>query len=117
MAGFSLALVHRALLYSVNTGSFTAPKGKDGEFSKANWGDREVLLPGGEKKVERRSSIFLPKVTDLTEPHWEAIFDAALKSKDGFIQIQKPVTDTAITDSEDDDMQRGLWPKQTTKTN
>lgn len=69
--------VHRALLYS-GTGTLQLPTDKkSAEFSKTNWGDHSLVTSRG-KKVVKRASVFLSKISTLRDQQWDDIFEKAL---------------------------------------
>ncbi|TFK62828.1 hypothetical protein BDN72DRAFT_902911 [Pluteus cervinus] len=77
----AISAVHRALYYSITTGTFTPPHAaKQKEFSEANWGDgfTEVDTPDGPRRqLVRRATIYLETVDKLQPAQWEAITAAA----------------------------------------
>ncbi|KAJ7235930.1 hypothetical protein C8J57DRAFT_1248032 [Mycena rebaudengoi] len=73
---YSIQAVKRALNYS-QTGKFTPPPGRLGEFSKTNWGDKMELREGRQVMVNTTSSLDVI-VGKLMPSHWEKIITAAL---------------------------------------
>ena len=81
--------VLRALMYA-RSGEIVEPSGKEGSFSKDNWGDYLVKGAGGvPDKLMRRSTYFKAKIVRMPDKQWEAIMQTAQSfvkkktSKDG----------------------------------
>jgi hypothetical protein len=52
--------------------------GKEGGFSKDNWGDYIVKGAGGTAdRLVRRSTFFKARIQTLSETHWEKIMESA----------------------------------------
>ena len=69
--------VLRALMYA-RSGEIVEPSGKEGSFSKDNWGDYFVKGAGGAPdKLMRRSTFFKPKIVRMPDKQWEAIIETA----------------------------------------
>jgi hypothetical protein len=69
--------VLRALMYT-RSGEIIEPSGKEGSFSKDNWGDYLVKGAGGAPdKLVRRSTYFKAKILRMPAKQWEAIMEAA----------------------------------------
>lgn len=58
-------------------GTFKPPQSKSGAFSKANWGDYDVLSPRGAAITVKRASVFLKKIQGLKDQQWDDIYKTA----------------------------------------
>ena len=72
------------------SGNLVEPNGKEGGFSKDNWGDYIVKGAGGTAdRLVRRSTFFKARILTLSDAHWEKI----MESTGSFInekKFQKP---------------------------
>lgn len=60
------------------SGEIVEPSGKEGSFSKDNWGDYLVKGAGGAAdKLVCRSTYFKAKIVRMLEKQWEAIMAVA----------------------------------------
>ncbi|KAH9973149.1 hypothetical protein BJV74DRAFT_889091 [Russula compacta] len=71
--------VHCALLYSTK-GSFNPPHLKPGAFSKANWGDYNVVSQKGTVTAVKCASVFLKRIQALKDQQWIDIYATALEN-------------------------------------
>lgn len=65
-------------MYSTD-GIFNPPRLKSGAFSKANWGDYDVVSPKGTATTVKRASVFLKRIQDLKDQHWNDIYATAME--------------------------------------
>ena len=60
------------------SGEIVEPRGKEGSFSKDNWGDYLIKGAGGvPDKWVRRSTYFKPKIAQMPDKQWDAITEKA----------------------------------------
>ena len=60
------------------SGDLVEPSGKEGGFSKDNWGDYIVKGAGGTAdRLVRRSTFFKARIQTLSDTHWERIMESA----------------------------------------
>jgi hypothetical protein len=60
------------------SGNLVESSGKEGGFSKDNWGDYIVKGAGGTAdRLVRRSTFFKARILTLSEKHWEKIMESA----------------------------------------
>ncbi|KAH9962472.1 hypothetical protein BJV74DRAFT_799774 [Russula compacta] len=71
--------VHHALLYSTK-GSFNPPHLKPGVFSKANWGNYDVVSQKGTVTAVKRASVSLERIQALKDQQWIDIYATALEN-------------------------------------
>ncbi|KAH9963670.1 hypothetical protein BJV74DRAFT_799718 [Russula compacta] len=71
--------VHCALLYSTK-GSFNPPHLKPGVFSKANWGNYDVVSQKGTVTAVKHASVFLKRIQALKDQQWIDIYATALEN-------------------------------------
>ncbi|KAH9980711.1 hypothetical protein BJV74DRAFT_898106 [Russula compacta] len=74
-----LYIVHHALLYSTK-GSFNPPRLKPGVFSKANWGNYDVVSQKGTVTAVKCASVFLKRIQALKDQQWIDIYATALEN-------------------------------------
>jgi hypothetical protein len=77
------------------SGEVVELSGREGSFSKDNWGDYIIKGAGGvPDKWVRRSTYFKPKIVLMPEKHWEAI----MKSAQSFVRkkIMKDVPQSPV---------------------
>jgi hypothetical protein len=74
--------VHRVLLHSIE-GKFQPPASKAGAFSKVNWGDYDAVSQRGTVTTVKRSSVFLKRIQNLKDQHWDDIYKAAIENCEG----------------------------------
>ncbi|KAF8478815.1 hypothetical protein F5888DRAFT_1642543, partial [Russula emetica] len=97
-----LYIVHRALLYSME-GTFKPPQSKSGAFSKANWGDYDVLSPRGAAITVKRASVFLKKIQGLKDQQWDDIYKTAREIHAKRVNSTEDDDEGGESDTSDDD--------------
>ncbi|KAF8492953.1 hypothetical protein F5888DRAFT_1806402 [Russula emetica] len=98
----SIQAVHRALLYSME-GTFKPPQSKSGAFSKANWGDYDVLSPRGAAITVKRASVFLKKIQGLKDQQWDDIYKTAQEIHAKRVNSTEDDDEGGESDTSDDD--------------
>ncbi|KAF8488564.1 hypothetical protein F5888DRAFT_1910766 [Russula emetica] len=98
----SIQAVHRALLYSME-GTFKPPQSKSGAFSKANWGDYDVLSPRGAAITVKRASVFLKKIQGLKDQQWDDIYKTAREIHAKRVNSTEDDDEGGESDTSDDD--------------
>jgi hypothetical protein len=94
--------VHRVLLYSTE-GKFQPPASKRGAFSKANWGDYDVVSQRGTVTTVKRSSVFLKRIQGLKDQQWDDIYKTAMENREGGLAKVADSAEGNGTDASDDD--------------
>ena len=88
------------------SGDLVEPNGKEGGFSKDNWGDYIVKGAGGTPdRLVLRSTFFKARILTLTEAHWEKIMESA----ESFIdekKTQKRLPEPALVLGDDSEQQQ-----------
>ncbi|KAF8488759.1 hypothetical protein F5888DRAFT_1893246 [Russula emetica] len=98
----SIQAVHHALLYSME-GTFKPPQSKSGAFSKANWGDYDVLSPRGAAITVKRASVFLKKIQGLKDQQWDDIYKTAREIHAKRVNSTEDDDEGGESDTSDDD--------------
>jgi len=95
------------------TGVFEVPTHRnESAFSKSNWDDLITKTPTGIEK-QRRASVFLRRIKNLKDEHWDDIFEAALAMREPGALAGKVLDLPEEEDDEDDDSEL-LDPKYDT---
>lgn len=89
-------------MYSTK-GKFQPPASKPGAFSKANWGDYDVLSQKGTVTTVKRSSVFLKRIEGLKDQQWDDIYKAAMETREGGLDDSGDSAEGKGTDASDDD--------------
>ncbi|KAK7061198.1 hypothetical protein R3P38DRAFT_3250585 [Favolaschia claudopus] len=101
----SIQAANRALNYS-RTGKLVTPSSRDGEFSRALWGDRHVVQDGVTFELKSTSNV-VKLVNSLTDKQWTKILDAAIAISRPARKSSKPV---AVIEIEDFDAESDTPP-------
>jgi hypothetical protein len=94
-------------------GTFKLPHSKSGAFSKANWGDCQVVSQQGVMTTVKRASVFLKKIRSLQDQQWKDIHKAAVSmgNNKGAKRVDSAECEDGSDSSGDDELFDPLYDK------